>query len=43
MRFLRWLFGVDPSVSPAWLHDNERRSWGVGNEEQICWKWPVKK
>lgn len=26
-------------VSPAWLVDAERRSWGMGID-QACWTWP---
>lgn len=32
-----------PDVSNAWRIDHERRQWGKGQEEQIGWKWPVKR
>lgn len=29
-------------VSPAWLVDAERRSWGIG-VDQVCVSWPINK
>lgn len=29
-------------VSPAWLVDAERRSWGIG-VDQACVSWPINK
>lgn len=29
-------------VSPAWLVDAERRSWGIGID-QVSWSWPINK
>lgn len=40
---LAWLRRIFPLrseyVSPRWLTDCERRSWGVGLD-QTCWTWP---
>lgn len=48
MNFLRnlfnWLFEFDsPTVSSSWIRDCERRQWSVGKEDQVCWRWPVRK
>ena len=30
-------------VTPDWLVDQERREWGSGKVDQVCWKWPVQR
>lgn len=31
------------SVTPAWLIDNERRTWGTGVEQSSIRSWPIQK